>query len=338
MKKGAPEPGPETGGWAIPYGDFLTLMLAVFIAMYAVSQVNTAKYHALAESLSRAFHGSTAVIQPVPPTQGPRAVPSRHLSPVIAHPISLIPVPVPPRNLPIPGHEGAAAVATPGASVAAADVVLQEISRDIARALRPWVESGAVKIHEARSWLAITINADVLFPEGAAQLSPKSRSTLQGVATVLGRFRNPVRIEGYTDNLPIHTARFPSNWELSASRAASVARLFSAAGVAPARLGIVGWGEYRPVASNATVAGRARNRRIVVVVLANDLLPKLKSLQAGSDSTAIAATWEPLPVDAPVDVSSNEHDAPAGGVRAGAVGTSGLPGHARISPEPLKQE
>ncbi|TAL99296.1 MAG: flagellar motor protein MotB, partial [Rhodanobacter sp.] len=100
-----------------------------------------------------------------------------------------------------------------------------------------------------------------------AQLSPSADTVLQRLATILARFPNPLRVEGFTDNVPISTAQYPSNWELSAARAASVARLFAVNGVAPDRLGIIGWGEVRPLADNATAQGRNQNRRVLVVVM-----------------------------------------------------------------------
>lgn len=285
MRRRAPDPGPETSSWAIPYGDFLTLMLAVFIAMYAVSRVNGAKYHALAESLGRAFHGQ-AVLVPRP------ALPL----PVAVRPIAWRPAPPKDLALPLrvptlrPPHASAPAVADPA---------LQRISGDVARALEPWVARGAVTIQRNPSWIAVSIRADVLFPEGTASLSAGSQTVLAGVARVLAGFGNAVRIEGFTDDLPIHTARFPSNWELSAARAARVARLFSTAGVAPARLGIVGWGAEHPVAANATAAGRARNRRIVVLVLATGPQPRSAF---SPDELAAAGAGEPRVGERPASV------------------------------------
>lgn len=301
MKRRAVDPGPEISGWAIPYGDFLTLMLAVFIAMYAVSQVNGAKYHALAASLGRAFHGSAAAV--------PR--PALPLAPIIATRRALSAgarriarLPVPPKDLAIPLPVPLPQRLPRGAVPASTDPALQRISGDVARALQPWVARGAVTIQRDPSWIAISIRADVLFPEGTASLSPGSQGVLAGVGKALAGFGNAVRIEGYTDDLPIHTARFPSNWELSAARAARVARLFGAAGVAPARLGIVGWGADRPAADNATAAGRARNRRIVVMVLA-----------AGAQARLAMA---PDP--------------------AGAAGTGGAQADVRLPPRPSEQE
>jgi chemotaxis protein MotB len=106
-----------------------------------------------------------------------------------------------------------------------------------------------------------------------AQLSRPADTVLGNLAGILSPFGNPLRIEGYTDDKPINTVAYPSNWELSAARAASVARLFTEHGISPARLGIIGWGQFRPAADNATAEGRNRNRRVLVVVLSDHATP-----------------------------------------------------------------
>ncbi|HEU0276384.1 MAG TPA: OmpA family protein [Rhodanobacteraceae bacterium] len=326
MRRRARTPEPETSGWAIPYGDFLTLMLAVFIAMYAVSQVNTAKYHALAQSLGHAFRGAPA------DAPAPRA--ARLLLPVA--PQALLPMPLAPIARVLPSRiDGARAEPAPPRATSA-NPQLQTISRRVAQALQPWVASGAVTIRQTPWRLAITIRTDVLFPEGAAELSALSRATLRGVAKVLAPFDNPVRIEGSTDDLPIHTARFPSNWELSASRAASVAQLFGSAGVAPARLAVVGWGQYRPIASNASAAGRARNRRVVVVVTGGDPVPPSQAggntrvaAAHGADAAGASATrdWRASPSPAEPEVAG-----------AGVITGPALPAGLQTASAPRAQE
>jgi chemotaxis protein MotB len=283
-------------------------MLALFVVMYAVSRVNISKYKVLAESLARAFHGTVSVVQPVsapaPTRQAPQ--PNKAHSPN-ASPVSLIPVPIPPKTLPVPGHEGAVPVPSDGRSIDAPE--LKAISAKIVKALSPWIKSGEVSIHQSRYWLEINIQTDVLFPTAVATLSKQAHKILAGVAGVLAKFPNPVRIEGYTDSRPIDTQRFPSNWELSASRAAVVARLFGARGVDPERLGIVGWSQYRPAASNETRAGRAKNRRITIVVLATRKLSGLAYASAGKGE-AVTEILEPLPVAARVPAAGKAGSTP----------------------------
>jgi chemotaxis protein MotB len=150
-----------------------------------------------------------------------------------------------------------------------------EVIRDqVVRALQPLIDKQMVIVRKTTSWLEVELRTDILFPSGVARLSPQANDVLNSMAAILKPFPNPVRVEGYTDDRPINTALYPSNWELSAARAASVARLFSEQGVDPSRLGIMGWGEFRPSADNATEDGRNRNRRVLIVVLSEESAPQ----------------------------------------------------------------
>ncbi|HJP98881.1 MAG TPA: flagellar motor protein MotD [Rhodanobacteraceae bacterium] len=295
MRKRTQEEHVDVEKWAIPYADLLTLLLAFFVVMYSLSSVNEGKFRVLAESMRQAFHGTGQVI-------GETKVlhPHQEKLPNEAHaygamPISRIPVPVPPRDEPPPGHEGAASKPSPGSDVQVAS--LKSIASKVTQALKPWVDSNKVVIRETKQWVEIEIRTDVLFPSGVAQLAEPAHSVLDNVAAVLAQFPNPIRVEGYTDNRPIKTSRFPSNWELSAARAGSVARLFREHGVDPARMGIFGWGDTHPVASNATPEGRNRNRRIAIVVLGDHGMPR--RYYSNSDGQSVAASptpAEPSPV------------------------------------------
>jgi chemotaxis protein MotB len=149
-----------------------------------------------------------------------------------------------------------------------------------------------------------------------AQLSHQADAVLSSLGGILAPFGNPLRIEGYTDDKPINTAVFPSNWELSAARAASVARLFTEHGVSPSRLGIIGWGQFRPAADNVTVEGRNRNRRVLVVVLSDHATPTRYSGDA--DRLGQLADVAP-PSDAPAT------PVPPGAGLAKAGATEGTP-------------
>jgi chemotaxis protein MotB len=140
-------------------------------------------------------------------------------------------------------------------------------------ATQPLIDNHQIALHRTKYWLEIEIRTDILFSSGMARLQPAATPILERVAAVLAPYHNPLRVEGFTDNRPIRTSTFPSNWELSAARAATVARLFSDHGVDPDRLGILGWSQYRPLASNATAAGRNRNRRVTILVLSDRGVP-----------------------------------------------------------------
>jgi len=124
-----------------------------------------------------------------------------------------------------------------------------------------------VTVRRENMWLEIEINTDILFPSGAGEFSPTAEPVLDKLAQVLKPFPNPIRVEGHTDDRPIRTASFPSNWELSAARAASVVHQFTRQGIDPLRLEIVGFGEFHPRQPNGTIEGRNANRRVVVLVL-----------------------------------------------------------------------
>lgn len=145
------------------------------------------------------------------------------------------------------------------------DAVEQQLSKTLA----PLIDKKLITIRRNDLWIEVEINSDILFGTGSAALAGNARTTLSTLASVLREAPNGVRVEGYTDNQPIATAQFPSNWELSAARAASVVHLFADDGVAPQRLAMVGYGEFRARADNSTEAGRNANRRVVLIILAD---------------------------------------------------------------------
>lgn len=108
-----------------------------------------------------------------------------------------------------------------------------------------------------------------MFPSGDAIPNNQAFDIIEKVAKILAPYQNPVKVEGFTDNLPIQTAQYPTNWELSSARAASIVRMLAMDGVDPSRLAAVGYGEFQPVADNATAEGRGRNRRVVLVISRN---------------------------------------------------------------------
>lgn len=223
--------------WLVSYADFITLLFAFFVVMYAISSVNENKYRELASSLGAAFNGThVAVEAPLP----------------IASP-----VPLPPRR-----QKDAETLRRERERMTA-------MAREILDVLAPLVEQGKVRVTQLSRGINVEINASVLFASGDAKLGPASGQALQAVAAVLKKGRHAIQVEGHTDNTPIETTVFPSNWELAAVRASSVVRLFIENGVAENRLTAVGYGSTRPVDDNATVQGRLRNRRVQVLIQAN---------------------------------------------------------------------
>ncbi|MCP1726458.1 chemotaxis protein MotB [Natronospira proteinivora] len=240
--------------WAIPYADMLVLLLAFFVVMYSISSVNEGKYRVLSNSLAAAFRGQPMTVEPVQFGERQRATGESALEmDIISDPVDF------------PTHSD-------GSQVDPADAMregLDEIADAMREAMAPLIDEDLVEVRGSEFYIEIEIKADILFPSGSADLSQAARPVLGRVAEVLEPFPNPIQVEGHTDNVPIETDRFPSNWELSAARAASVVHLFRDQGIQPMRLAVVGLGEYRPVASNETPEGRNRNRRVVLTVLAD---------------------------------------------------------------------
>lgn len=243
--------------WAIPYGDLITLLLAFFVVMYAISSVNEGKYRAVSASLTAAFNGVPRT--PVPVQIGELPVQSEGQRPDV----DLLPPPQP-QELKTSQDAGAESL---GEGEAAA---LEAMADDLQKALADLINAKVIAVRETPYWLEIEIQTDLLFASGTAQLSPSASVILTRLGKVLGRFPNPIRVEGHTDNLPISTPAFPSNWELSAARAASVVHLLMRSGVAPERLAVIGLGEYRPVAENSEASGRNRNRRVQLIIPARN--------------------------------------------------------------------
>jgi len=311
--------------WAIPYGDLITLLLALFVVMYAVSAVNETKFRVMAQSINEAFNGTGKVIEPIreatPAAQVP--LPNQSRAPTAA-PIAKIDVPIPPRNLPLPGHEGAAPVRQESASINTApaantsigkteDASLSQISDEVQRAMKPLIDKSLVSVRQTPDWLEIEVRTDILFPVGVAKLQAPAEDVLRKLAGILAPFPNAMRIEGYTDNTPIATTTFPSNWELSAARAATVARLLTLSGVDPHRVGIIGWGEFRPTANNATEDGRNRNRRVLIVVMSDKAAPA--RFYSDADRVDLAAKPAAPGSAAPVDASRGTAAPTAGAAR-----------------------
>jgi chemotaxis protein MotB len=251
--------------WAIPYGDLITLLLAFFVVMYSISSVNEGKYRTVANSIQNAFNGSPKIIDPIQVGKEP----SMSLKPsVLTTPQKPTSEPIAP-PLPAPAPETPKSESAPEtpAPQAEAEDKLAGLADRVEQAMAPLIDKQLMVVRRHRMNLEVEIRADVLFPSGVANLSPQALTPLRDLATILAGFANPLRVEGHTDDVPIATAEFPSNWELSAARAASVARLLIDSGIDPHRLAIAGRGEFSPEASNATEEGRNHNRRVKLIVL-----------------------------------------------------------------------
>ena len=228
--------------WLVSYADFITLLFAFFVVMYALSTVNEGKYRILSESMSSAFRNVQTSASPLPVAGG---------TPSAA------------------GQKPVAAIAAMRAKEAAKlrqRDKMRNVARDILQVMAPLVAAGKVRVLETTRGVSIEINDSILFAPGQALLQPALVKAMRAIADVLAPTDFPITIEGHTDNVPISTQQFPSNWELSAVRATTVLRLFADANVAAERLTAIGYADTRPVEPNILADGRARNRRVTILI------------------------------------------------------------------------
>jgi chemotaxis protein MotB len=226
--------------WLVSYADFITLLFAFFVTLYAISQVDAKKLGRLVESMQTAF--DTKVFEPGSPKLSLSDGQSKGVEQTkLVEPI------------------------TPAVAPAAPLLKVQaEIQTKLERAR--FVDR--VRLVQERRGLVISLTEAGFFAPGQAELRKGSQEVLDAIAQSLIQMPNNLRIEGHTDTTPIHTAQFPSNWELSTQRATHIlSYLTTRYAFDPAKLSVAGYGQYRPIASNAAPEGRAVNRRVDLVIL-----------------------------------------------------------------------
>jgi len=242
--------------WAIPYGDLVTLLFALFTVMYAMSSVNEGKFRVLSDAMIAAFNGAPKSMRPV--NMGEPEPGKGGEKPLVGiTPTALIKI----RN----EEEPSSIAPKPPSTEIPGSLIRME--RQVQEAMRALIDAKLITVKRENMWLEIEINTDILFPSGSGAFSASAEPILDKLAEVLKPFPNPIRVEGHTDDRPIHTGAFPSNWELSAARAASVVHQFTKQGIDPLRLEIVGFGEFHPRQPNSSADGRNANRRVAVLVL-----------------------------------------------------------------------
>lgn len=266
--------------WLISYADFITLLFAFFVVMYSVSAVNEGKFRVLSDALVAAFRSPSKSLEPIQVgqlTRAPYDVPAHTQSaPSVIKVPTLLPMP--------PDASESDAAATAGEMQrGAGDAVgsapqtstsgqgglsgqMQQMATSLEEALMPMIEKDLVTVRREDNWVEVEIKSKILFEPGSAELRPESLPVLDDLANILRPFKNPIRVEGHTDDVTIESREYPTNWELSAARAASVVHLFSEFEIDPKRLSAVAFAQYHPIADNETATGRAKNRRVVLVI------------------------------------------------------------------------
>lgn len=231
--------GKSNERWLVSYADFVTLLLAFFVTMYAITRLDSDKLYLAQQSINRALSAPVFV-----------------------------------GGFPIDaGLDKAAAPGLSGDLVGATLVrtqpsnQMEEVSRTVREAMKEKIDKGEVRLLHTGKGLVLRLPEFLFFDSGQATLRPEAVPLLNKLAAILKLIPNQIVIEGHTDNRPIHTPQFPSNWELSTARAAALVRYFiEEHHLDPARCGAAGYGEFRPVADNADDKGRQANRRVELVI------------------------------------------------------------------------
>jgi len=254
--------------WLLTYSDLITLLMVFFVLMYSIANVDGAKYRVVAQALHARLGGAVVTVPlpdvvvtpPEPADMGDPVGPP--LPPPQPDPVPPPPAPAPaPAPAPVPAPAPAPAPAPPPDPLAAVSSRIGALA-----ALQ-----GKVEIRLGAEGLVVSIIGSVLFDSGDARLRAEATPILKAVAAQIKDLPNQVVVQGSTDNAPVDTPAFPSNWELSAARAAAVVRFFTGEGMGGQRFAAVGYADTRPVGDNSTDAGRAFNQRVDVVVLRKPL-------------------------------------------------------------------
>ena len=290
--------------WLVSYADFITLLFAFFVVLYSSSQVDKRKVGKLAVAIQVAFQelgvfpASSAAI-PVDPHE-----------PVPFNTVQAI------ENAERTAALGRVVPSTRGIPGASENGDLSSLRQELEDALAPEIQRNEVAVSVGPDGLVVSLREIGFFDSGSAEIRPNSLSAFSRIAWLLADRKYRVRIEGHTDNRPIHNAKFSDNWELSTGRASELVRLLiTKYGFTPDRLSAAGYAEYHPVADNASLEGRAQNRRVDVVILGKIYGGKT-ALLAASPSSGRAA---PAPSSPPASSTPPPMQKPAAGISPSGI-------------------
>ncbi|HEY3971861.1 MAG TPA: flagellar motor protein MotB [Candidatus Sulfotelmatobacter sp.] len=247
--------------WLVSYADFITLLFAFFVVLYASAQVDQRKVGRLALAIQVAFQ--ELGVFPASTTE----VPIDMNDPM---PFSTVQAIANAKRNTDLGRVSS----PPDDSLAAAaeESSLSTLQTELQQALQSEIAQHSVALHRETEGLVISLREFGFFDSGSAALKTSALPALDRIASILAIRICRLRIEGHTDNVPIHTAQMASNWELSTARSTELVRLLILRyGFPPQRLAAAGFAEYHPIASNSTAQGRAQNRRVDIVILSNSL-------------------------------------------------------------------
>lgn len=271
--------------WLVSYADFITLLFAFFVVMYSVSSVNEGKYKVLSQSMLIAFRAATPdsmkslQVGGMVGAAASNSIGQAAMNPGVAPDLRPLPAAVVQRvqRVYLSRNQDARDPASRSSSITPSadggdpefggDSKLGQVMAKLQASLADLIRGDMVHIRHNPFWIEVEIKNSILFASGSAQVNTEALETLARIAHILREVPNRVQVEGFTDNVPINTPAYPSNWELSAGRAASVVHTLMKNGVRPERMSAIGYGEYQPITDNTTEQGRNQNRRVVLVVM-----------------------------------------------------------------------
>jgi len=256
--------------WLVSYADFITLLFAFFVVLYASSKADQKKQQQVAQAIDSAFKSLGLF-----PNSTRKPVGLKNVS-AISHDEAISPMNI------VMGED----VLSP----AAVKEDLSRVQKELEKMLSNQIAEHTVSIAMGKDGLVISLREAGFFSSGSATPHPQTLPVLREIAAALGKTAYDVRIEGHTDNVPIHNEEFDSNWELSSARATRIARIFvNTHEMAPGRISAAGYAEFHPVANNGTEAGRAENRRVDLIVM-----PRTRTNLAMPEGDAGRAAWKKI--------------------------------------------
>jgi chemotaxis protein MotB len=267
--------------WLVSYADFITLLFAFFVVMFASSQTDKAKARAISESVTDALDKG-----------GVKAVVHEVLGGTVDEKGS--------GNAQMKGPGGSQPKNEPNPPPPPESKELLPKLTYLTEALKAEISAGKLEIRQEERGLVISLQEAAFFPSGDDTVDPKTYDAINKIAVIFRDSPNPIRLEGHTDSRPIHTERFHNNWELSSARGIAMLDLLSTRfGIPHERLAVVGYADTVPKASNDTEEGRARNRRVDIVILNRRVAPNTAAsepVQSGkAPPTQPAASAAPAP-------------------------------------------
>lgn len=270
MRRKRPRPHANHDRWLVSYADFITLLFAFFVVLYASAQVDQRKIGKLAMAIQTAFQelgmfpASGGSLPRELPALPPEALKKLQEAELKKEKLTV------PDDAPID------------------DFNLSTLQEELQKALQQEIAARAVALHRESEGLVVSLREFGFFDSGSATLRDSAYPALDRIAAILAARTCRLRIEGHTDNVPIHTAQMASNWELSTARATELVRLLiTRYGFSPERLSAAGYAEYHPIASNDTPQGRAQNRRVDLVILSDHAVRKESPVASAKPSAAI---------------------------------------------------